>query len=605
MNKTVSINLGGFFFHIDEDAYQKLNRYFDAIRRSLSPDGRDEIMGDIEARIAELLTEKLKNDKQVVSIREVDDVIAVMGQPEDYRIDSEDAEPAAKSAPNFNYGYTKSKKFYRDEDTGMVGGVCAGLGHYFGIDPLWIRVIAILSLFLSFGTSLFIYLLLMVLIPKAITTTEKLEMTGEPINISNIEKKVKEEFSNLSDKINSVDYDKLGNNVKNGAEKVGNGLSKIILAIFNVIAKVIGAIITVFSALSLGGIVITFILIMFSSTLVAPSWYPYVHSYNYTNVPMWILCLIAFFAIAIPLFSLFLLGLKILVDNLKPVGNHTKYTLLALWLLSVSAAIYLGLLQSSQFGNEGKTVTKQEINLPDGEVLEIKFKYNEFFTKSLNRDYSDFTIQQDSMGNEVMYSNRIHFYVLKTDEAKPYVQIEKIAEGSSIGEARKSAEKIKYNFKIDGHTLILDNYLLMGADAKYHAQRVEIFLYLPEQTLFKPDGSLKDYDETDNDFFDLWFDGEDYIYQMGNNKVDCLNCVASEEGDVNVDMDVDVDIIAEVTDEPAQAMSDAEMQAMDRELEAQSKEIEAKSREYELKVKRKAKKTQEKILQKLDEANKD
>jgi phage shock protein PspC (stress-responsive transcriptional regulator) len=574
MNKTVSINLGGFFFHIDEDAYQKLNRYFDAIRRSLSADARDEIMGDIEARIAELLTEKLKNDKQVVSVREVDDVIAVMGQPEDYRIDDEEKQTNNKTGTNYNFNYnyahSKTKKFYRDEEMGMLGGVCAGLGHYFRIDPLWIRIIFIISLFPSFGTTVFIYLLLLILIPKAITTTEKLEMTGEAINISNIEKKVKEEFSNLSDKLNSVDYDRLGNNVKNGAEKIGNGVSKVVLGIFKVIAKVIGALITVFSAITLGGLIITFILVLFSSTMASPSWYPYALSYNYTSLPMWLLSLIGLFAIGIPLFSLFLLGLKILVDNLKPVSNLTKYTLLALWIIAVSSAIYLGLLQSSQFGNEGKTVTRKEINLEEGAELQIKFKYNEFYTKSLNRDYSDFKIQQDTFGNEVMYSNRIHFYVLKTDEAKPYVQVEKIAEGRSISEARKSAENITYNFKVEGNTLILDNYLLLGivrANGKYHAQRVEIFLYLPEGTVFKPDASLKDYDETDNDFFDLWFDGDEYIYQMGSNKVDCLNCVADEIHDES---------------NAFNNMSEAEIKALEEETKAAAREIDAEARRIDI-----------------------
>ena len=583
MNKTVSINLGGFFFHIDEDAFQKLNRYFDAIKRSLSPDGKDEIMGDIEARIAELLTEKLKNDKQVVSIREVDDLIAIMGQPEDYRIDdNETAEPAGKSGPNFNfnYNYTKTKKFYRDEETGMVGGVCAGLGHYFRIDPLWIRIVFVISLFPSFGTTLFIYLLLFVLIPKAITTTEKLEMTGEPINISNIEKKVKEEFSNLSDKINSVDYDKLGNNVKNGAEKIGNGVSKVILGILKAVAKVIGAIITVFSAILLGCLVITFILALFSSTVASSSWYHYVFSYNYTGVPIFLLAVIGFFAIGIPLFSLFLLGLKILVDNLRPIGNLTKSTLLALWIISVSAAIYLGLVQSAQFGSEGKIVNKQQIELKEGAILDVKFKYNEYFTKSLNRDYSEFSIKQDSVGNVVMYSNRIKFYILKTDEAKPYVQVEKIAEGSSIPEARKSAESIKYNFKIYGNTLILDNYLLTGTNSKYHGQRVEIFLYLPEGTLFKPDSSLKDYDDTDNEFFDLWFDG-DHLYNMDRDKVQCLDCVANEEMEMTV---------PDVPDAPAvegYGMTEAEFEAENKRIEAENKRMEAESREFQERINKK------------------
>ena len=79
MNKTINMNLGGFFFHIDEDAYQKLNRYFDAIRSSLSQEGRDEIMNDIESRVSELFSEKLVNSKQVLSLKDVDDVICRYG----------------------------------------------------------------------------------------------------------------------------------------------------------------------------------------------------------------------------------------------------------------------------------------------------------------------------------------------------------------------------------------------------------------------------------------------------------------------------------------------------------------------------------------------
>ena len=90
MNKTVNINIGGIFFHIDEDAYQKLSRYFDSIRKSLTNSGgKDEIMKDIEMRVAELFTEKQKSDKHVINNKDVDEVVAVMGQPEDYRLEEE------------------------------------------------------------------------------------------------------------------------------------------------------------------------------------------------------------------------------------------------------------------------------------------------------------------------------------------------------------------------------------------------------------------------------------------------------------------------------------------------------------------------------------
>ena len=107
MNKTVNINIGGLFFHIDEDAYQKLSRYFDAIKRSLSnSSGKDEIMKDIEMRVAELFTERQKSDKHVINNVDVDQVVAVMGQPEDYRID-DDAE-ASKNEPFYVPNKTKN-----------------------------------------------------------------------------------------------------------------------------------------------------------------------------------------------------------------------------------------------------------------------------------------------------------------------------------------------------------------------------------------------------------------------------------------------------------------------------------------------------------------
>ncbi|MDV6169850.1 PspC domain-containing protein [Flavobacterium sp. DG1-102-2] len=533
MNKTVSINLGGFYFHIDEDAYQKLNRYFDAIRRSLSPDTKDEIMSDIEGRIAELLSEKLKSDKQVVGTKEVEDIIAVMGQPEDYKID-EDTTGEQKFKDTYNtgipdYSYPRTKKFYRDGEKGMIGGVCAGLSHYFRIDPLWIRIVFILSLFVSFGSSTFIYLLLWVLIPKAVSTTEKLEMTGEPINISNIEKKVKEEIDQIAGKLQSVDYDKLGANAKYGAEKLGSGIGTVFSAIFTVIAKVVGAFIAVTSAIMLGVAVVFFISLLFTSSFKNSMWYPWLGGFNYTETSVPLMGVAVFFVVAIPLFILFLLGLKILVDNLKPIGNVTRYTLLAIWLISAISVIYISVNQAAEISAEGKIVSKTTLNVTDSEMLEIKFRYNNYFDKSI--DYNDdFKFRQDSLGNDVIYSNNISLYILKTDEKKPFLQIEKLANGKSSSEARERAEKIKYGFKFENNILTLDNYLLTDLNNKYRNQSVEVYLYLPENTVFKCDENVQKYDRSDDDFFNLWWDDSSYTYMVTEDNVKCLTCPVDGEG---------------------------------------------------------------------------
>lgn len=526
MNKTVSINLGGLFFHIDEDAYQKLNRYFDAIRKSLSPDGKDEIMSDIEGRIAELLTEMLKNDKQVASLKEIDEVIAVMGEPEDYRIDDE---PAQEKSTNFNFNYSYPpppvKKFYLDGDRAIVAGVCAGVGHYFRIDPLWVRIIFIVSLFLTGGMSSIVYLLLWILIPKAITTTEKLEMVGEPINISNIEKKVKQDIDQLASRINNYDYEKVGNSVGKGAERVGNAIGDIFTAIFNVIAKIIGAILVVITSVWLGCMLAMLVFVCFSNTMPEQAWYPALNVFNYTNAPLWILAVLGFFAIGIPVFFLFLLGLKILVNNLRPVGQITRYTFLAVWVLSVAALIYYGLTQATEVSTESTVSKREEIYMSKEDTLSIKFKVNDDYSNQFN----EYSFTQDSTGRRIIRSNDIIFHLRKTDEDFPYVKVDRSAWGNSLQDARKRAENIKYGFEVRGPELILDDYLLLGNENKFRKQRVNVYLYLPEGTKIKPDSNLQDYDWTDNSFFDLHFDGDHYIYQMGKENVKCLNCPAGED----------------------------------------------------------------------------
>ena len=153
MNKTININLGGIFFHIDEIAYQKLKLYLDAIRRSLSddPQGRDEILNDIEHRIGELLSERIKDERQVVNENDIDEITKIMGKPEDYLVDEEIFEDEPKYQSK-----SPSKKLFRDGDDKFLGGVCSGLGHYFGIDTIWMRIIWLVLAF-GFGFGFLVY----------------------------------------------------------------------------------------------------------------------------------------------------------------------------------------------------------------------------------------------------------------------------------------------------------------------------------------------------------------------------------------------------------------------------------------------------------------
>ncbi len=521
MNKTVNINLGGMFFHIDEDAYQKLTRYFDAIKRSLSNStGQDEIIKDIEMRIAEIISEKHTHDKQVINVREVDEIITIMGQPEDYRI--EDDEQPKQTTASFET-VRRSKKLYRDTEKGMLGGVCSGLGHYFGIDAVWLRILFLVLVFAGVGTGIIAYIVLWAVTPAAVTTSEKLEMTGEPVTISNIEKKVREEFENVSEKLKNVNYDRTG--VKTAFERTASGVGDVFSHIFKAFAKVLGGLITIFAAVTLAGLVIG-LFTLGSTSIVDMPVQNYIEALNYTDLPMWIIGLLGFFAIGIPFFFLFILGLKLLVDNMKSIGNIAKYTLLAVWLISIGILITLGVKQATEVAFEGKVVQKEMLQLQPADTLMIKFRFNDYYSKHIN-DRNNFRFTQDESGKELIYSNEVSFHLLKTDEAAPYIQIEKQANGRSLGEAKKRAEKITYSYKIEGNQLIFDNYLLTEISNKYRDQEVEIFLYLPKGTVFKTDESIEEYDRSEDDFFNLHWSGN-YTYKVEDNEVKCLTCPAEE-----------------------------------------------------------------------------
>jgi hypothetical protein len=119
--------------------------------------------------------------------------------------------------------------------------------------------------------------------------------------------------------------------------------------------------------------------------------------------------------------------------------------------------------------------------------------------------------------------------ILYTDEKTPYIQIERTAKGKSFQDAKFRAEKIQYGIKVEGNHLYLDNYLLTDVKNKFRDQEVELYLYLPEGTLLKPDASVQNYDRSDNDFFNLHYSSDNYVYKVTDSQIKCLNCPDDED----------------------------------------------------------------------------
>ena len=196
MKKTVSVNLNGQVFSIDEDAFEKLNQYLQNIEKHFANESeRKEIIADIEARIAELFKERITDYKQVINIADVEAVIKVMGDPNEFAGDEENTQNQNQQQEQ-SINYKRYRRMYRDPDNRVIGGVCSGLGAYWAFDPTILRVIFIVLAVFG-GSGLIIYLILWIVLPEARTTVQKLEMRGEPVNVSNIGNFVKEEFEHV------------------------------------------------------------------------------------------------------------------------------------------------------------------------------------------------------------------------------------------------------------------------------------------------------------------------------------------------------------------------------------------------------------------------
>ncbi len=207
MNKILNINLGGFPFTIDDNAFVALENYMNTIKRHFTySEGCDEIMLDIESRIAELFMDILKG-RQIISQKDVDQVMAIMGRPEEFGGEPIEEEKIVEDKKSFQGEHKGAKRLYRDKEAGKMAGVCAGLSAYLGIeDPVWIRLIFIVSV-LAGGIGGLVYIALWVAIPEAKSSADRLAMKGEKINIQNIASTIENEINKLSDTINEMTRD--------------------------------------------------------------------------------------------------------------------------------------------------------------------------------------------------------------------------------------------------------------------------------------------------------------------------------------------------------------------------------------------------------------
>lgn len=519
MKKTLTINLSGFIFHIDEDAYLKLESYLGALKQQFSQTtGGQEIVTDVEMRMAELFKERIGDSKEVINSGDVDAVIQILGRPEDYlQDDAESVEGQSYYDPKTSY----RKKIHRDVDNRVIGGVSSGLAAYFNIDALWVRLLFVVLFFAWFG--LLLYIILWIVVPAAKTTAEKLQMRGEPVTLSNIENFVKVEASGVQDSLHRVS----GKASHYGA-KGGNALGNLFSALFNLIKLILKFILKVigFFLLFIGFITLTSLAAAFfvgidinDSHLTFSQMNDLLQSlaldrsvYNGLTLGFSLLVLG-------PLFLLIYYGVRILfgVESLNSnVRRGLALVSLAGFILLVVSGISLG----NQLRYDADR--SEEMLVPSGGTLVI--------TPTLDSISEEFNYYHDDLEwryiNGKNYFGHVKLDIRQSSEEYSYLETQYEAQGSSRRNAKQNTQALNHKVQLDANTLSIAPYFTLEENrSPYRFQRIDMVLYLlPGDTVYLAEGTeglIYDIPNL-NDYFDPDMAG--HHWTMTKYGLKCADC---------------------------------------------------------------------------------
>lgn len=512
MNKTVTINIAGLFFHIDEDAYNKLSIYLEAIKNSLNTEGKEEIISDIESRIAEIFSEKVDPKTGVITMIDVDNIIQIMGQPEDYRLDDENESQNQSNQNSSNENYIKRpRKLFRDGEKRVLGGVLSGLANYFNIDVVWIRILFILLVFV-YGSSIIIYPILWLIIPKAKTVSDILEMKGEPVNISNIEKQVRENFDQLGNNIRNIDTTRF--------KDVGSKLSEIILKIFGIGCVFIG---------SMGMIGSSIMIFVFNSISYTKFNNFPIEEITKLGYPSWMVLSSLFLIAFIPSLIIFITGLSCLYKNIKYVG---LISILLAFIWGAAIICFSVIMIEVESKND---LIKKFIN-DTSKITVVKKSLDHITNDTLNIDFvrdPRFYGINDTLNIEKAYieDNDVEFEIKSTTHKDGYFEI--ITEAayskntsfvinnySSKTSVTETPSILEFYSKIDNNNIELANAILTEKNnSEKFNNNVKIVLYLPSSKIVR----INKNNDISFDYNNNIQNGTNY-YKLTDESLTCISC---------------------------------------------------------------------------------
>ena len=497
MKKTFTINISGTVFHIDDDAYERLNSYILQINKHFGNDAEaQEIVEDIESRISELFQERVKDGNEVITIEHVEEIIRIMGLPEAFD-DAKEAEEIRVKSPR-----PRLRKLYRDPDDRVLGGVCSGLGAYFNFDPVIIRLIFVLLVFLGAGSSLIIYIILWIVVPKASNSAQRLEMRGEEVNINNISKNIKEEIQDVKENYEKF---KASGKGRDRMDQAGSVASSILSAGLKVIAVIIGI------ALVFAGIFA--IIALVTSMFVTNEFlgvFPFGHRipqyldlFISGNTFFWFWIAIGL-VVGIPLLLIAYLGTK-LIFRFKSSNGAVGMTSLGLWVIGIILLIFILVKGLGDFKSVS-TSTKQDVVLTKSDTLYLKLGNDEF------SEFMDSNINFDGLRIAALNGKQFLLYEPKLDIVKSETNdfslvIKSKARGRNLDNAQNNARDMNYKYELRDSLITFQPWFMMPDKSVWRMQQIEITLKVPEnKTIYISNEMVKILSDIKNTS-DMW-DGD-------------------------------------------------------------------------------------------------
>lgn len=449
MKKTIQINLAGHAFSMDEDAYDRLNTYLEQVKAKLGMTAEaQETYEDINLRIAELFRSIHPDATTSVTIENVEEVIKTLGDPADYDTPSDPDDSSSASYAREPY---RKKQLFRDPDNRILGGVCSGLGYYFNIDPIIFRLLFILGTFF-YASSILIYLILWIAIPKAKTLQQRIMMTGVSAGIESSGKRP-------------------------AVRSQSNDLIKRTLRIISIVA---GIILIILSFISLTGLIMTFSItdIVLEKIFNHEIWLPEIEQLILLPEQRILVLIGSLLIVGIPLLVIFYLGL-FLIFRFKKGAATILVTSLILWLIGIGLISYSAIRMATEYSAKMEIEERKLLELPSSDTIYIEPSTSSLKLGEGEQIFSSNGITIKNQKEGLVLVGTPKFNLIK-NASNFEISIRKKSRGRNSEEALKNAERIEYFFLQDDSLLFLDRYFSIQNPGIMRNQTIEVNIQIPE-----------------------------------------------------------------------------------------------------------------------------